>query len=270
MNNFAVLDIAYYHTPTSITITITTNNPCHLTCYYTDKEPGSHRTSRNQRGLTLPWGVYYCFVAWLSVEQSEAGDTLIHTFEIPAWSYCQTKWLAFRGTVAEVLSPSVSCLFEHHHPGPGLQIAEQPKYDKEHAFGAYGTGGAGQRLFIHNASLTSFGFWIRRTVHWPDTIYYRIYRIDPPGTLFQVVMDNALFSPYELKLIETEVDPPIPIDFEVRLEVHHPRRYAGPRLIIGYWDADILPNQCFQAMSAGSWVQYFDRECAYRYEYYLA
>jgi len=118
MNNFAVLNIAYYHTPTSISITITTNNPCHLTCYYTDKEPLRHRTSRNQRGLTLPWGAYYCFVAWQSVEQTEPGDTLIHTFEITPWSYCQTKWFAFRGTVAELLSPSVSCLFEHHHPGP--------------------------------------------------------------------------------------------------------------------------------------------------------
>ncbi|MBA7584626.1 hypothetical protein ES708_26583 [subsurface metagenome] len=117
MNNFAVINISYSHTATSVIITITTNTPCHLTCYYTDKEPGSHRTSRNQRGLTLPWGVYYCFVAWKSVEQTEAADTLIHTFEVPDWSYCQTKWFAFRGTIAEVLSPSVSCLFQHHHSG---------------------------------------------------------------------------------------------------------------------------------------------------------
>ncbi len=120
LQHFAVLTIAYSHTATSIIITITTNNPCHLTCYYTDKEPGSHRTSRNQRGLTLPWGVYYCFVAWQSVEQIEPGDTLTHTFEIPDWSYCQTKWLAFRGTVAGELSPSVSPIFQHHHPGVPL------------------------------------------------------------------------------------------------------------------------------------------------------
>ncbi len=117
MNNFAVLTIAYSHTATSIIISIGTNTPCHLTCYYTDKEPRRHRTARNQRGLTLPWGVYYCFVAWQSVEQTEAGDTLVHTFEIPAWSYCQTKYFAFRGTVAGELSPSVSALFKHHHPG---------------------------------------------------------------------------------------------------------------------------------------------------------
>ncbi|MBA7532626.1 hypothetical protein ES705_24852 [subsurface metagenome] len=117
MNNFAVLTIAYLHFTNAVLITITTNTPCHLTCYYTDKEPLSHRTSRNQRGLTLPWGVYYCFVGWLSLEQTEAGDTLIHTFEILDWSFCQTKWLAFRGTVAGELSPSVSPIFKHHHPG---------------------------------------------------------------------------------------------------------------------------------------------------------
>ncbi|GAI61656.1 unnamed protein product, partial [marine sediment metagenome] len=122
LQHFAVLTIAYSHTATSVIITITTNNPCHLTCYYTDKEPGSHRTARNQRGLTLPWGVYYCFVAWQSVEQIEPGDTLTHTFQVPAWSYCQTKWFAFRGTVAGQLSPSVSPIFQHHHPG--LPIVE--------------------------------------------------------------------------------------------------------------------------------------------------
>jgi len=117
MNNFAVLNIAYSPAPTTLPLSIETNTPCHLTCYYTDKEPGSHRTSRNQRGLTRPWGVYYCFVAWQSLEQTEAGDTLIHTFEILDWSYCQTKWLAFRGTVAGELSPSVSPIFKYHHPG---------------------------------------------------------------------------------------------------------------------------------------------------------
>lgn len=117
MNNFAVLDITYLHFTLYILISNTTNNPCHLTCYYTDKTPLRHKTSRTERGLTLPWGAYFCFVAWLSVEQVEAGDTLTHTFRIPDWSYCQTKWFAFRGTVAEVLSPSVSPIFAHHHPG---------------------------------------------------------------------------------------------------------------------------------------------------------
>ncbi|MBA7588743.1 hypothetical protein ES708_30811 [subsurface metagenome] len=122
LQHFAVLDIAYFHFSTSVIITCSTNNPCHLTCYYTDKEPGRHATSRVVRGLALPWGAYWCFVAWNSVEQQEAGDTLTHTFKVHDWSYCQTKWLCFRGTVAGELSPSVSPLLKHHHSG-GLENA---------------------------------------------------------------------------------------------------------------------------------------------------
>ncbi|MBA7570585.1 hypothetical protein ES708_12338 [subsurface metagenome] len=117
LQHFAVLTIAYFNLASSIFIVTTSNNPCHLTLYYTDKEPIRHATSRIVRGLSLPWGAYWCFVAWKEVEQQEAGDTLFHTFEVPAWSYCQTKWLCFRGTVASILSPSVSALLKHHHPG---------------------------------------------------------------------------------------------------------------------------------------------------------
>jgi len=117
MNNFAVLEVNYLHLTNAIVIMNITNNPCHLTCYYTDKAPGRHTTSRRERGIDFPWGAYFCFVAWKSVEQTEAGDTLTHTFEVPDWSYCQTKWFAFRGTVADELSPSVSCIFKYHHPG---------------------------------------------------------------------------------------------------------------------------------------------------------
>lgn len=125
MNNFAVLNITYHHDSTLTTITIATNNPVHLTCYYTDKQPGRHKTERTDRGLTLPWGAYFCFVAWQSVEQLEAGDTLRHTFEIQGWLSCQTKWLAFRGTVAGQLSPSVSPIFKKHYKAFTLLIVEE-------------------------------------------------------------------------------------------------------------------------------------------------
>lgn len=118
--NFAVLDIAYSHLPAAILITLPTTTPCHLTCYYTDKKPGRHKTSRTERGLTLRWGAYFCFVAWKSVEQTEAGDTLIHTFIIPDWTFCQTKWFTFRGTAIDIVSPSIGPIFKHHHSGQYL------------------------------------------------------------------------------------------------------------------------------------------------------
>lgn len=105
LQHFAILDISYSYTATSVIITVTTNNPCHLTVYYTDKPPVRHITSRVLRGLALPWGAYWCFVGWNSVEQHEDGDTLIHTFEIPNWLYCQTKWVAFRGITQPGAAP---------------------------------------------------------------------------------------------------------------------------------------------------------------------
>jgi len=120
MNNFAVLTISYRHFTNASLIINTTDTPCHLTCYYTAEKPGRHKTTLTRRGVTLPWGAYFCFVAWKSVEQSEVGDSLTHTFAIPDWQLGQTLWLAFRGTVSGVLSPSTSPVFEHLHPGQDI------------------------------------------------------------------------------------------------------------------------------------------------------
>lgn len=115
--NFAPVAIQYFHNPNSITITLATSVPCHLTCYYTDKTPLKHHTSRVVRGLAVPWATYFCFVGWKAVEQTEPGDSLYHTFEIPEWEQCQTKWFTFRGNVDEELSPSIGPIFKHHHSG---------------------------------------------------------------------------------------------------------------------------------------------------------
>lgn len=114
---FATLAGEYFHNPTSITFTLSTSVPCHLWCYYTDKKPLRHRSARTVRGLLIPWGAYFCFVAYKKVEQTEKGDTFTHTFEIPDWQLCQTKWFTFRGEVDTVKAPSVGPIFKHHHSG---------------------------------------------------------------------------------------------------------------------------------------------------------
>lgn len=86
MLNFMVMSISYIDTLTSVTVSLTTNNPCHLFLLYTDVLPQRHRVTRTVRGLSEMWGGYWCFVAHKSVEQLEAGDTLTHTFVIPDWS----------------------------------------------------------------------------------------------------------------------------------------------------------------------------------------
>ncbi|MBA7634559.1 hypothetical protein ES703_42145 [subsurface metagenome] len=115
IEHFAPLDIQYKHYTTAITITLTTGVPCHLTCYYTDKTPLKHPISRVVRGITVPWSTHFCFVAWKAAEQAEPGDTLYHTFEIPDWTYCETKWFTFRGNISNELSPSIGPTFKHHH-----------------------------------------------------------------------------------------------------------------------------------------------------------
>ncbi len=145
------------------------------------------------------------------------------------------------------------------------QKVGQFEYNATHAFGSYGHSSAGQRLTIPNRLLTSFGFFVRRTVWSLDEVYYIIDRVDPHERLFYQRVANALFSPDEIKLIEAKVDPPIPINFQVDLLIQHRRRYPGPRLVIGYWNEDILEDQCFLAMVAGHLTEYPDRECAYAY-----
>lgn len=108
------------HGTTYIRIGVDSNNPCHLTCYWTDKKPGKHHHTRVVRGLLVPWGVYFCFVGWNAVEQLEAGDTLSHTFVLSIWEYCQIRWFTFRGTINGEISPSVGPIFQHHHIGTTL------------------------------------------------------------------------------------------------------------------------------------------------------
>ena len=120
MNEFAVLDIAKHHFSNVILMILPTNNPCHLTCYVTSIEPLKHPTTRIVRGLSVPWGVYFCMVSWHAFEQEEAGDTLTHTFVIPEWSQYHRKWFTFRGTVSGEISPSVGPIFEHRHPGQDI------------------------------------------------------------------------------------------------------------------------------------------------------
>lgn len=144
LQHFAILSLTQFFHSTGILIIATTNNPCHLTCYYTDKPPVRHRLSRVVRGEALPWGAYWCFVAWKELEQQEAGDTLTHTFDLTPWPICQTRWFAFRGTVAGVLSPSVSAIFKKHYDGPTplekFEFYDDPKQTYSSIYEPYRSG----------------------------------------------------------------------------------------------------------------------------------
>ncbi|MBA7580709.1 hypothetical protein ES708_22603 [subsurface metagenome] len=269
LQHFAVLTIAYSHTATSVIITITTNNPCHLTCYYTDKAPGRHRTARNQRGLTLPWGAYYCFVAWKEVEQIEAGDTLIHTFEIPDWSYCQTKYHAFRGTVAGELSPSVSALFKHHHPGLIPKIEEQTEYNTIMGISGGGTEGLGQYLIIPDRKVVKVAFPLSKIASPTGDIVFDIRRgIDQSVICSQVWGDAAGLPVFPTIIwVEVEFDDPQTINEVVIMEFVFTGGDASNQVVGNFQDSDVKPGENKVRYRGGDWFQDTLQDAAYRYTY---
>jgi len=67
----------------------------------------------------------YCFVQFNDIEQNEPGDTTEHTFTWPDWFVCRTCWYYFWATLAGVLSPSNTAIFElHYRDGPVFSIGE--------------------------------------------------------------------------------------------------------------------------------------------------
>lgn len=114
ISNWAPLD--YYHSSLleGFTIVITTDIPCHLFLRWTDKPPLKHPMAEYRRGILVPIGTRYCFVAWEENEQLEPGDTLIHTFEKRNWPVCQTRYFYFIGTKQAEEQPSASPIFQLH------------------------------------------------------------------------------------------------------------------------------------------------------------
>ncbi|MBA7689594.1 hypothetical protein ES703_98102 [subsurface metagenome] len=110
----------YYLSQTHIAggfkVVLLTKPECHLWLYWTDKEPWVHVSSRNERGLYVPWNAYWCFVDWHTIEQEEADDTTKHTFIWTGWEVCQTKWFRFHGNIDDVESPSDTAIFKKHYP----------------------------------------------------------------------------------------------------------------------------------------------------------
>ena len=116
--HFAVLTIAYANSADGVIITVTTNNPCHLWLRISDHMPQKHLHAAASRGALVQTYIDQCFVAYTDIEQTEPGDTLVHTFEVTPWATCNTKWFYFWGTVAGDSSPSASPLFVYHRKGP--------------------------------------------------------------------------------------------------------------------------------------------------------
>lgn len=95
----------------TLQVTVTTDVPCHLNLQYTSQPSRMHMKWDTDSGYRWMWNPYYCFVEYTPVDQTEPGDTLTHTFVIPAWNLMETKWWIFTGTMFGAPAVSVSCIF---------------------------------------------------------------------------------------------------------------------------------------------------------------
>lgn len=105
------------YVPAEFTVTIsnTTDIPCHTWARVSLNPPDVHRVARMKRGLSMPEEYYFCFTAYTDYEQLEAGDTLVHTFLIPDWPFCTTKYFYFFGCQNWIFSKSTSAWFSYHN-----------------------------------------------------------------------------------------------------------------------------------------------------------
>ena len=104
---------------TGVTIHLTTDVTSHIWARVSANKPWIHSKPRLRRGVEISDDVRFCFVSYTDYEQMEAGDTLEHSFFIPAWTFCKTRWLYFFGYRLGELCISTSPLFSHHNSMSG-------------------------------------------------------------------------------------------------------------------------------------------------------
>jgi hypothetical protein len=131
--HFVVTAVYYTWLPTGFKIDCYTNNPCHLYLRWTNVEPQHHVNPKIVRGAVAGTWIDQCFVVFYDIEQTQAGDTIRHTFYVFPWPNCQKRWFYFYGYVGGQLSPSCSPIFvndhcvDHYPPNPeGTLIIFEP------------------------------------------------------------------------------------------------------------------------------------------------
>ncbi len=107
--------VSFVPAATTVTITVTTNVPCHLFCRLSKEPPRIHKKSVMRRGEAFMSELRFCFTVYEDNEQVEAGDTLEHTWVKPAWPFCTTKYFYLWGSISGVTCVSTSPPFHYHN-----------------------------------------------------------------------------------------------------------------------------------------------------------
>lgn len=114
VDHWIIRDIYQQKTLAGYLIYATTDVPCHLYKRWSTTKPRFHKIPHIKRGETLFCDVRFCFVVYEDEEQTEPGDTILHTFRQEPWPICETRWFIFWGTVFGEEMPSTSGLFTKH------------------------------------------------------------------------------------------------------------------------------------------------------------
>lgn len=272
IDNFAAVDITYLHHPTSITFTLATSVPCHLFCYYTDKKPLKHPSTRVVRGLITPWGTYFCFVAWKIVEQTEPGDTLYHTFEMPDWVYCQTKWFTFRGTIDSSLSPSIGPIFEKHFQLIE-NIEDQLLFDTTTGMNLGGHDEkCGQLLTITNRTVTQLSFPLSKLNNPTGDVILGILKESDKSLICSKLWGPASNLPIHpaLTWAVVEFDDPKFINDLAIIYIQVTGGDSANQVVAYFMNSDVKPHENRVRYNGASdlWMQDTLADAAYRYHYY--
>jgi len=83
---------------------------------WTDVKPVYHVHPKMKRGREVHSDGKYCFVEYHDIEQTEPGDTLVHTFAFPGWFDCRTCWWYFWATADGESTPSNTPIYKAHYP----------------------------------------------------------------------------------------------------------------------------------------------------------
>ncbi|MBA7535545.1 hypothetical protein ES705_27803 [subsurface metagenome] len=92
-----------------------TDTASHCWCRVSSNPPRIHKKSVKRRGTDFMSELRFCFTVYIDIDQLEPGDTTTHTFVVPDWPYCTTRYFYFWGSVDSVTCVSTSPPFHYHN-----------------------------------------------------------------------------------------------------------------------------------------------------------
>lgn len=168
-----VADYDHVWLGTVLYIVVTTDVPCHMWLYWTNRTTRMHLRGDIDSGYAWLWEPKYCFVQHEEIEQVEPGDTNLHHFALPGWDLLQTKWWIFIASMGGNYSVSVSCIFKDtmkllefssslDASVPILHLIYPPLVNRVHAYHPIPL--AHQRLSVGATLTITHPIWLMETV----------------------------------------------------------------------------------------------------------